>query len=123
MVFSVKRARYRGVITRLFDYGELAEVTFKLAVYSALALYIILVTGLLAPSFTAPPVLGILTLRVAFTTLLLAVSVYVVREFRSTKTRTERKKVVSQKGIRETLYSLIALLITAVAFYALLLYY
>lgn len=119
-MFSVKKAKYKGVISRLFDYDELAEFTFKLTVYSTLALYIALVTGLLTPGPTILPTLGILTLRAALAMLLLVISIYVVREF---KVRTERRKATSQRDSRRRLYSLIALLSITVAFYALLLYY
>ncbi|MEM0001001.1 MAG: hypothetical protein QXH02_05920 [Desulfurococcaceae archaeon] len=119
----MKRAKYRGAISRLFDYNELAELTFKLTVYIALALYIILVTGLLAPGPTALPALGILTLRMAFMVILLTLSVYVIREFRTTKVRAERRKTTPSKEARKVLHLLVALLATTVAFYALLLYY
>lgn len=122
-MFSVKRIRYKGTISRLFDYGELAEFAFKLAVYSAIALYIALITGLLVPGSTALSALGVLTLRVAFTILLLIISIYLVREFRVTRIRTERKRIISQRDVRKALYSLMALLIATAAFYALLLYY
>lgn len=117
----MRRARHRGItILRLFEYGELVNLAFKLSMGVTFSLYVLVLTGLL-PSFS-DTLLRAISLRVMCVVAITLASLYVTRRLRVPVSEAKRRKrSIKTESPVSALVSMLVLIVTALFYLALLL--
>lgn len=120
----MRETRHKGAISsisRLFEYGELVNLAFKLSLGVAFSLYVLVLTGLL-PSFS-DTLLRTVSLRIICVVTILLAGLYATRRLRvSVSEAKRRKKLVKMEDPVPVLVSILVLIAIALFYLALLLY-
>jgi hypothetical protein len=107
------KKRSLTTLTRLLDYGGLAEITFKAAGLTVLTLYILSLTGITLVDLTVSN-LGILMMRATLLVIASIISYIVLNRLPPLEAERETKKKTSLQGSVLKLLSLFTLSTTMI---------